>query len=158
VTPPLVLSAGLLGVVAGLRSQLPAAVLAVRGLEPTAGPLKLLGTGVGRWTSYLAAAAELAADKLPATPSRVEGARLVPRVVSGAIAGAALASATGVRGSRLVVPVIAAGAGAWAGSWGGYLARRAVVERTGLPDRVVAVAEDLIAGGLALAAVPRSES
>jgi uncharacterized membrane protein len=158
VSPPLVLSAGLLGVVAGLRSQLPAAVLAVRGLQPTAGPLKPLGTDLGRWTSYLAAAAELAADKLPSTPSRVEGRRLVQRVLSGAIAGAALASATGVRGGRLVVPVLAAGAGAWAGSWGGHLARRALVERTGLPDPVVAVAEDLIAGGLALAAVPRADS
>jgi uncharacterized membrane protein len=135
VTPPLVLSAGLLGVVAGCGANCrpPCSPSAASNRPP--GPLKPLGTGVGRWTSYLAAAAELAADKLPATPSRVEGARLVQRVVSGAIAGAALASATGVRGSRLVVPVIAAGAGAWAGSWGGYLARRAArrTHRTARP-------------------------
>ena len=85
----------------------------------------------------------------------MEGAALVGRVVSGALAGAALASATGVRGRLLVLPILAGGAGAWAGSWAGYLARRAAVERTGLPDPVVAVAEDLLAGGLALAAVPR---
>lgn len=153
---PLLLSAGLLGVVAGLRSQLPGAVLAARGLEPAHGPLKLLGSSVGRRAAYLAAVGELVVDKLPATPSRVEGGALVPRVVSGALAGATLASATGVRGARLVLPVLAGGVGAWAGSWGGYLARRAAVERTGLPDPVVAVAEDLLAGGLALAAVPDS--
>jgi uncharacterized membrane protein len=157
VSRPLLLSAGLLGVVAGLRSQLPGAVLAARGLEPTHGPLKLLGTDVGRRAAYLAAVGELVADKLPATPSRVEGGALVGRVVSGALAGATLASATGARGGRLVLPVLAGGAGAWAGSWGGYLARRAAVERTGLPDPVVAIGEDLLAGGLALAAVSRGD-
>jgi uncharacterized membrane protein len=153
VSRPLLLSAGLLGVVAGLRSQIPNAALAARGLEPTHGPLKLLGTGPGRRASYLAAVLELVADKLPTTPSRVQPVQLVGRVVSGAVAAAALASATGVRGPRLVPPVLAGSAGAWAGSWGGYLARRAAVERTGLPDPVIAVAEDLLAGGLALAAV-----
>jgi uncharacterized membrane protein len=157
VTRPLLLSAGLLGVVAGLRSQLPGAVLAARGLEPTHGPLKLLGSGVGRRVAYVAAVGELVADKLPATPSRVERGALVQRTISGALAGGALASATGVRGARLVLPVLAGGAGAWAGAWGGYLARRAAVARTGLPDPVVAVAEDLLAVGLGLTAVPAGD-
>jgi uncharacterized membrane protein len=153
----LLLSAGLLGVVAGLRSQLPHAVLAARGVEPADGPLKLLGTGAGRNASYLAAVGELVADKLSVTPSRVDRGALIGRVLSGALAATTLASATGVRGARLIPPALAGGAGAWAGSWGGYLARRAAVERTGLPDPVVAVAEDLLAGGLALAAVPRRD-
>jgi len=153
----LLLSAGLLGVVAGLRSQLPHAVLAARGVEPADGPLKLLGTEAGRNASYLAAVGELLADKLPVTPSRVERGALIGRVLSGALAATTLASAAGVRGVRLIPPALAGGAGAWAGSWGGYLARRAAVERTGLPDPVVAVAEDLLAGALAVAAVRRRD-
>ena len=151
---PLLLSAALLGVVAGLRTQVPGAVLAARDLEPTDGPLALLGTGVGKRVAYLGAVGELIADKLPATPSRVEQAQLIGRVLGGVLAAASLASATGVRGARLILPAVVGGAGAWAGSWGGYLARKAAVERTGLPDPVVAVAEDLLAVGLALAAVP----
>ena len=152
----LLLRAGLLGVVAGLRSQLPSAVLAARGLAPAGGPLKLLGSGAGRRTSYLAAAGELVADKLPVTPSRMSRGPLVGRLLGGAVAGAALASATGVRGARLVPPVVAGGAGAYLGTWGGYTVRKAAVGATGLPDPVVAVGEDLIAFGLAALAVPRN--
>ena len=106
-TPLLVLRAGLLGVVAGLRSQLPTAALAARGLEPSSGPLAVLGSGGGRRASYLAAVGEIVADKLPVTPSRMDRGPLIGRVVSGAIAGAVLASARGVRGARLVLPVAA---------------------------------------------------
>jgi len=155
VTRPLLLTAGLLGVVAGLRSQLPNAVLAARGLEPGSGPLTLLGSAVGRRASYLAAAGEIIADKLPMTPRRVDRGPLIGRIVSGALAGTAFASATGVRGARLIPPAVAAAAGAFAGSWGGYTARKAAVEATGLPDPVVAVVEDLAAVGLALAALPQ---
>jgi uncharacterized membrane protein len=154
---PLLLTAGLLGVVAGLRSQLPNAVLAARGLEPTSGPLQLLGSGAGRRASYLAAVGEIVADKVPATPSRMEPGPLVGRVISGALAGAVLGSARGVAGARLLLPAVAGAIGAYAGSWAGYTARRAAVERTGLPDPVVAAGEDLLAVGLALVALPATE-
>ena len=78
---------------------------------------------------------------------------LVARVVSGALAGAMLASATGVRGGRLALPALAGAGGAYLGSWGGFAARRALGTGTGLPDPVVAVAEDLVAVGLAAVAV-----
>ena len=152
-TSLLVLRAGLLGVVAGLRSQLPTAALAARGLEPSSGPLAVLGSGGGRRASYLAAVGEIVADKLPVTPSRMDRGPLIGRVVSGAIAGAVLASARGVRGARLVLPMAAGAGGAYLGSWGGYTARKAVGAATGLPDPVVAVGEDLVAVGLAAAAV-----
>jgi uncharacterized membrane protein len=153
VTFLLVLRAGLLGIVAGLRSQLPTAALAARDLEPESGPLAFLGSGGGRRASYLAAAGEIVADKLPVTPSRMERGQLIGRVISGGIAGAVLASARGVRGARLVLPVATAAAGAYLGSWGGYTARKAVGTATGLPDPVVAVGEDLVAVGLAAVAV-----
>lgn len=152
---PLVLTAGLLGVVAGLRSQLPAAALAARGLEPTSGPLALLGSGLGRRAAYLAAAGELLADKLPATPSRVDRGPLIGRVVSGALAGATYASARGGGGGRLLLPVLAGAAGAYGGTWAGYLLRQRAVGVTGLPDPVVAVGEDALAVGLVALALPR---
>jgi uncharacterized membrane protein len=153
VARPLLLTAGLLGVTAGLRSQLPNAALAARGLEPTRGPLAVLGSGAGRRASYLAAAGEIVADKLPATPSRMDRGPLAGRLVSGALAAVAFGSATGVRGARLVPPALVGAAGAYLGSWGGATARKAAAEATGLPDPVVAVGEDLVAVGLAALAV-----
>jgi uncharacterized membrane protein len=152
-TPLLVLRAGLLGVVAGLRSQLPTAALAARGLEPASGPLAVLGSGGGRRAAYLAAAGEIVADKLSVTPHRMDRGPLIGRVVSGAVAAAVLASASGVRGARLALPVLAGAAGGYLGSWGGSTGRRAIGAGTGLPDRVVAVGEDLVAIGLAAVAV-----
>jgi uncharacterized membrane protein len=151
VTSLLVARAGLLGVVAGLRSAVPAAALAVRGLEPNSQLLSVLGGS--RRAAYLAVAGELIADKLPVTPHRTDRGPLIVRIASGAAAGAMLASATGVRGARLVLPVLAAAGGAYLGSWGGFAARRAVKTATGLPDPVVAVAEDVVAVGLAAVAV-----
>ena len=152
-TPLLVARAGLLGVVAGLRSALPAAALAGSGLRPPGRWLSVLGSGGSRSAAYLAVAGELVADKLPRTPSRTDRGPLIVRIASGATAGAVLASATGVRGSRLVLPVLAGAGGACLGSWGGFTARRAVGAATGLPDPVVAVAEDVVAVGLAAVAV-----
>jgi uncharacterized membrane protein len=153
VTRLLVLRSGLLGVVAGLRSQFPAAALAARGLRPASRPLALIATPGGRRAAYLAAAGEIVVDKLPVTPDRVEPRGLVARVASGAIAGTVLASASGVRGTRLVLPVLAGAAGAYLGSWAGFTGRRALGAATGLPDAVVAVAEDVVAVGLAAVAV-----
>jgi uncharacterized membrane protein len=153
VTRFLVLRSGLLGIVAGLRSQFPAAALAARGLEPASGPLALIATPGGRRAAYLAAAGEIVVDKLPVTPDRVEPRGVAARVASGAIAGAVLASASGARGARLVLPVLAGAGGAYLGSWGGFTARRSLVAATRLPDPVVAVAEDVVAAGLAAVAV-----
>jgi uncharacterized membrane protein len=153
VTSLLVLRSGLLGVVGGLRSQFPAAALAARGLEPANRPLAVLSTRGGRRAAYLAAAGEIVVDKLPVTPDRVETRGLIARAISGAVAGAVLASASGVRGRRLVLPVLAGAGGAYLGSWGGFTARRALVAATRLPDPVVAVAEDVVAVGLATVAL-----
>ena len=152
-TPLLVLRAGLLGVVAGLRSQVPAAALAARDVEPPSAPLAFLASGGGRRAAYLAALGEIVADKLPVTPNRMDRGPLIGRIVSGAVAGAVLATARGVRGPRLVLPVATAAAGAYLGSWAGCTARAAVGRATGLPDPAVAVGEDLVAVGLAALAV-----
>jgi phosphate/sulfate permease len=54
-----VVVAGLLGVVAGMRSQLPQAALAARGLEPATGPLSFLRSGLGRRAAYATAAGQV---------------------------------------------------------------------------------------------------
>jgi uncharacterized membrane protein len=86
-------------------------------------------------------------------PDRVDGRALISRVAGGALAGAVLASSTGVRGARLALPVMAGAGGAILGPWGGFTARRALRTGTGVPDPVVAVAEDVVAVGLAALAV-----
>jgi uncharacterized membrane protein len=147
-------SEALLGVVAGLRSALPLALL-VRTAERD-GTLARLPAPVrrGPGARYLALAAlgELVVDKLPQTGSRIEPERLGGRVAAGAVVGAAAAR----RAGRPMVPgAVLGAAGAVAGSYAGYRLRKAVVERTSLPDPFVALGEDALALGLGSLAVRR---
>lgn len=139
-----------LGIVAGIRSQLPFALMAVaarRGsfaaCEP--GRLGLLRTDGVALAVGASALGEIVVDKLPIVPSRLEPGPLAGRVVIGGAAGAALAKEAG----GPIGPGAAAGSvggllGSYAGYWGRLLAGRA----TGLPDPTVAVVEDAI--GIAL--------
>jgi len=82
---------------------------------------------------------ELVGDKLPATPSRTSPPPLLGRAVSGAVVGAAIFVSEGRRattGAALgsTAAIVAALAGEWI--------RALAVEKTGLPDPVVALAED----------------
>jgi uncharacterized membrane protein len=90
----------------------------------------------------LACAGEFVVDKLPAAPDRIALPLLAGRVAAGAFSGGAVAGPAGIA---------AGAAGAFAGSYATWQARRRAVEATGLPDPLVAVAEDLLA--LAAAAV-----
>jgi uncharacterized membrane protein len=135
---PLV-KAALLGALSGSRSATPLAVLAlhhdnaeVRGSWQR---WALFRSPVGRTVAVAAGAGELVGDKLPATPSRVGAGPLFGRATSGAVVGAAISTTAG-DGHRV--------AGAVAGALGA-LARKAVVEKTGLPDLVVALVEDAVA-------------
>jgi uncharacterized membrane protein len=145
--PPLLL-AFVLGLVAGLRSMTaPAAVawgarLGWLNLEGTA--LAFLGAGP---TTYILTAlmlGELVADKLPTTPSRTRPGPFIWRIVTGGLAGAALTAGTG----RSLLSGAGLGAlGAVAGTLGGYKARTGLVRALGVPDYVVALAEDAAAVG-----------
>ena len=140
-----------LGVVAGLRSMTaPAAVawgahLGWLSLEGT--PLAFLGSVAARYILLAAMLAELVADKLPFTPSRTRPGPFVGRIVAGGLAGAALA--TGV-GQSLPLGGLAGALGAVAGTLGGYKIRASLVPAIGVPDYVVALAEDVVAVGGAL--------
>ena len=144
--PPL-LRAALLGALSGSRSATPLAVLALNHdtREARGGwqRWRLFRSSLGRGALVAAGLGELVGDKLPATPSRVGAGPLFGRAISGAVGGVAMAG-TGRRGTP-VAGAIAGALGALLGSWFFYRARKAVVEKTGLPDTVVALAEDAVA-------------
>jgi len=139
-----------LGAVAGMRSMsAPALVsgyLQQKQLAALAeSPLAWLGTGQAYIALRLAAAGELIADKLPGIPARIEPLPLLGRAMSGAVAGAALSDADG---EDWVVGAALGTAAAVISAFGLYHLRRALTYGLGLPDPVVALAED----GVALAA------
>lgn len=139
-----------LGAVAGMRSMsAPALVsgyLQQRQLAALAdSPLSWLGTGTAHTALRLAAAGELIADKLPGIPARIQPLPLLGRAASGAVAGAALSDADG---ENWVVGAALGAVSAVIATFGMYHLRRALTRGLGLPDPLVALAED----GVALAA------
>jgi uncharacterized membrane protein len=140
-----------LGIVAGLRSMTPPAVVAWAArlgyLELASTPLAWLGSRVAAWLFAAAAAGELIVDKLPFTPNRTDPGPFVGRLVSGALAGAALSS--GHAGS-LAGGAVAGAAGAVVGTFGGYRTRTGLVRALGIPDYVIALLEDVVAVGGAI--------
>jgi uncharacterized membrane protein len=140
-----------LGFVAGLRSMTPPAAVAwathFGWLDLGGTPLAFFGSTVARYVLLAAMLGELVADKLPFTPSRTKPGSFGFRVLSGGITGAAL---TAGLGGSLVPGAVAGALGAVAGTLGGHRARTGLVRRLGVPDYVIAVAEDLVAVGGAL--------
>jgi uncharacterized membrane protein len=126
--------AALLGAVAGLRSATPFGALALRGR---------LGDGPGRTAALLAAGGELVADKLPMTPARTSPPALVGRLASGATCGRMTAGTAGA---------VAGSAAAALTAFAGERTRAAIGRRSGWPDPLIALAEDALAVGVALAA------
>jgi uncharacterized membrane protein len=153
VTPAL-----LLGFVAGLRSQLPGALLALaarQGVLPPSKhlPLRWLGARWGLPLAALAAAGELIGDKLPITPSRLDPAPLLGRLASGGVAGVALADAADR--SRIAGAALGA-AGAGIGSVVGYYARASLSSATGIASPLWGAVEDLVGIGLGRLAIGRA--
>ena len=140
-----------LGIVAGLRSMTPVAVVAwaarLGHLELAGTPLAWLGSGVAAWLFGAAAVGELIADKLPFTPNRTAVGPFVARLLTGALAGATLAAG---HGGSIAGCAVAGAAGAVVGTFGGYRARTGLVRALGTPDYVVALMEDTVAVGGAI--------
>ena len=149
--------AATLGAVAGLRSQMPLALLALAanrgsfaaGAARPAGLLRSRRAVIG---SVLAAAGELVGDKLPSTPSRLGPGPLAARLVLGGLAGAAVAQ--DARLSPLAGGALGASA-AGGGAAAGYYGRAYLGRVTGVPDPVWGGVEDLLALSLGFAAVRR---
>jgi uncharacterized membrane protein len=132
-----------IGVTCGLRSMTGPAVIRWRARDPI------------RLAFAALAAGELIADKLPATPSRTIPPALLFRAVSGGFSGHGVARSLNADGR---VGALAGAAGALAGAYAGMALRASIVKASGLPDPLVALAEDALAiGGAIAASAPSAE-
>ena len=138
----------LLGIVSGLRSMTPPAAVAwaarLGWLDLVGTPLAFLGSTAAAYVLTGLMLAELVGDKLPTTPSRTRPGPFIWRIVTGALAGAALFAG---HGGSLALGALLGGLGAVGGTLGGYRARTGLVRALGVPDYVVALAEDAVAVG-----------
>ncbi|HSJ62936.1 MAG TPA: hypothetical protein VK922_03410 [Gemmatimonadaceae bacterium] len=134
----------LIGTTCGARSMLGPAIVAnaLRGQSSgTPQPARALGGSRTATVLGILAAGELVGDKLPRIPARVAPPAMMARIASGALVGAAVAAARGTGRRRgMMIGGIAAVVAAVAT----YRARRWLVKATGIPDPLVAVAEDLL--------------
>jgi uncharacterized membrane protein len=145
----------LIGFLTGLRSFTPAAATAWAGYLgwlTLQGWLDDIGTllGVAIFTGL--ALAELAADKSPRMTNRTSGQGLSARIFMGGLTGTCIASAGG---ESLVLGAILGSFGGIAGCFGGYHARKRLVQASGKPDYYTALLEDLIAIGGSIWVVTR---
>ena len=144
-----------LGVVTGLRSMLPLALLAAA-VNP-GGPLagytpsrddglaaRVFGCKAGLVTFGVMAAGELVADKLPFIPGRIEPPVLGERLVVGALVGASVSQ---LGGRSPLVGALIGSAASGAGAALGYYGRTTLARLTPLPQQIWGVVED----GLAIA-------
>lgn len=149
----LALAAGI-GIVAGLRSMTAPAAVSWAGYL---GWLNLAGSRLSFMENTATvllfsffAVAEFVADKLPRTPSRTGAGPLVGRILTGGLAGACL---TASAGESLLAGAGLGGIGAVVGAFSGYEVRKNLVRDLETKDLYIALVEDLVAIGLAMALV-----
>ena len=136
----------MIGAASGLRSQFGsgAVVLALRNQNAPA----FLQRRTVRTAFALAVVGEIVADKLPVAGSRLAPGPLAARVVLGGAAAGYLAWS---RRAPIVPAVAVAAVAAVAAAKVGHDVRVSAAER--VPDLALAIGEDALAAGLALAAV-----
>lgn len=132
-----------LGAISGLRSLSGPAFVS---RAASRGALNLDGTFLAFLSSprlskalVLTELGELVGDKLSAIPSRTSPPPLLGRAASGALVGAAVFVS---EGRRVTTGAALGSTAALAASLAGERLRALTVEKTGLPDPVVAIAED----------------
>lgn len=143
----------LIGLVSGLRSLTPIAVVSLaahhRGPEPGDPAADLLA-----WTPATAALSalavgEVAGDKWSKAPDRIVAPGIAARLLTGGLAGAALAP----RGAQIAGSALGA-AGAVVGAYAGFALRMRAIDRWGQVS--TGFVEDALALGAALAVVNES--
>ncbi|HEY1841189.1 MAG TPA: DUF4126 family protein [Mycobacterium sp.] len=143
-----------IGVIAGLRSLTPPAVLAwaafLHWINLSHTWASWLGTLAAVIVFSLLAVGELFLDKQPKTPSRTAPPSFIARILLGAFAGAVIGTMWNFKWSSLGTGVV----GAVLGTMAGYQARARLAGSVGR-DLPVALLEDAVAvgGGFAIAAV-----
>jgi len=145
------LLAFLIGVIAGLRTMTPLAVVAWAAnrhwLNLHSSPLAFMGSTAAVAVFTVLALGELVVDKLPSTPNRTELLGLIGRSVTGGLSGAAVA----LSGAHsIALGAVLGVAGGIAGAFAGHEVRKRLVRALKVPDFVAALLEDAvaIAGGL----------
>lgn len=141
------------GFAAGLRTMTPPAVIAWAAylgcLDLSSTPLAFMSSPLAVGILSLSALGEYVADLLPGTPARTAAPGLIARIVTGSFAAACLLAAGGQ--SLILCPI--GGLAAIGGAFAGFRVRTGLVRKLGTKDAVVAIPEDLVAIGLAVAAV-----
>lgn len=144
-----------IGVVSGLRSlTAPAAIswAAYFGwLNIHSSPFAFMGSTVAVAIFSILAIGELIFDKMPGTPSRTSLVPLLARMLVGGLCGALLCASA----NQLLIGALLGGTGAVIGAFGGYTIRKRLVSKLNIKDIFIALAEDLIAIGLACFLVSR---
>jgi uncharacterized membrane protein len=140
------LFAFLIGGVSGLRTfTAPAAVAwgAHRNWLNLHGTvLAFVGSAAAVVIFILLALFELAADKRPSMPSRLQPRGLTARIFSGALCGACVAAAGA---QSIPLGAVVGVAGALAGAFAGNKIRARLVKALKVPDFVIALLEDAVA-------------
>ena len=135
-----------IGIVAGLRSLLPPAVVAWAAhfdlLNLHGSPLAFMGSRAAVAIFSIFAIGELVADKLPKTPKRTAFAPLLARILMGGLCGASLCAAAG---KSLLAGALLGGTCGLIGAFVGYEIRRGLVNNLHIKDFFVAICEDLVA-------------
>jgi uncharacterized membrane protein len=138
------LSALLIGVMAGLRAMTPPAAVSWMArsgwLNLTGTPFAFLGYAWTPWIFTALAIGEIINDKLPTTPSRTVPIQFGGRILMGGLCGAAIGAARGSMVGGLIAGVV----GSVIGTLGGRAVRARLAASFG-SDRPAALIEDVIA-------------
>jgi uncharacterized membrane protein len=150
------LLAFLIGVIAGLRSLTAPAVVTWaahrKWLNLHNSPLSFMGSTAAVMVFTLLALAELVADKLPSTPSRLKPPGLMSRIVLGGLSGSAVAASSS---QSVALGGVLGACGGIAGAFAGYEVRTRLVRTLKVPDFVIACFGDAVAIGGGLLIVSR---
>ena len=151
-TAGLIGSAAGLGAVSGLRTFTGPALMGqaaqTQAIPIPGEPFQFLTSPRCANVSLGLATAELIADKLPFTPNRTSALPLIGRGLAGAAVGGAICSCFK---RRPFWGAVAGAAGAIGGAYAGFYLRRSLTKSGKLPDLLVALAEDALAIGSAIA-------
>jgi len=142
----LLLAVGI-GIVAGLRSLTAPALVAwaahLGWLNLQGTPISWMGSAVAVGVFTLLAIVELIGDVLPKTPPRTGAMGLSARIVMGGFTGLCLYAAAQARPP--VMGIVFGIIGVLIGTYGGYHARRALVNGLKVKDILIAIPEDVVA-------------
>lgn len=150
------ISAFLIGFVCGLRALTAPAIVAWAAhrnwIDLSNTPLHFMSATVAVAIFTLLALGEFIADQLPSAPNRTDPSGLIPRIILGALCGAAILAS---EAQSIALGSLLGAAGGVAGAFSGYQARTRLVKILKIPDFAIATLEDAIAIGAGIFVVSR---